>query len=381
MADEAVRSLRTLFLLSVTVGLLWLLSWSSAVERMSLYRLTLDVHAWLLLKERMTRLDEEIPDESGLGIFSLSYKENISTVRVEDLTKPIRGPEDVTWTSRPLTVQVAWPRAGKQAITLEPESFHKSWDKGRGGARVYRVRVASPSSVPEIPFSEYRVLFFPSETPLPGSGEHNPAVVPIAENALVEEGAKGLRQLSQLAARLDHPRLWDAVALHLVGRGFRGHPSELRMNDGALASLRSESDVRSGGTEVQVVGIRLSLHSFFVAIGLVLGAIAFAMLGPVVALRESRTSPSSTTWVLAVKRGTSLPRRLLEGAVVVVSVCWSAFPLAVLSLQVVTASGIRGLDAWFLWIGAAGLVFACAVHGVASYELWLHRKATGRAGP
>ncbi|CAB1080827.1 hypothetical protein D1AOALGA4SA_8500 [Olavius algarvensis Delta 1 endosymbiont] len=62
MADEAAKSLRSLFLASLLIVLVWLISWPSAIMRFEHYRDARQLHAWLFLKERMANFDREIFD-------------------------------------------------------------------------------------------------------------------------------------------------------------------------------------------------------------------------------------------------------------------------------------------------------------------------------
>ena len=66
--------------------------------------------------------------------------------------------------------------------------------------------------------------------------------------------------------------------------------------DPALARLQAEADprLRTGG--VTIFGVQLSLAQFFSSIGLLLGGVAFAMIGPLLGLRSAgsarRTRPT-----------------------------------------------------------------------------------------
>lgn len=373
MVDEAIKSLKNLFLVTLTIGLIWLVSWSSAIERFNLYQDVLDLHAWLFLKEGMKNLNEQIglnKDEQN-GIFELKADESIQSVSVPDLTKAVRDQRDITWIREPIKVSVTWPIFVEHHIMLVPEKLHHDWDPHSLSARIYKVVITNGNS--ELLLSEYRVVFFPEGRPLIGE-KHNPAIIPIDAYRFKQEARKGQRQLEQFSTSFNKPKSWNRVTLYLNRHGFNTAPTELTSQHAALVKLRAESDPRSPTSGTEVMGVRLSLAYLFTAVGFFLLATAFAMMGPVIALRRSQCYDHTSAWIMVVPMGNGFLHRLLEGVIVSASIVWTVFPLVILLLQFTAHSNFTGIELWFLRIGAFGLAFSSIIYGMASWELHECRK-------
>jgi len=53
MFDDAVKSLRTLFLTSITLLLLWFVTWPSTTAMLPLFRATSDLTAWAAMRDAL----------------------------------------------------------------------------------------------------------------------------------------------------------------------------------------------------------------------------------------------------------------------------------------------------------------------------------------
>lgn len=378
MVDEAISLLRRLFLLSLLIGAVWLLSWPSAMEKLALYRDARDLHAWLFLKERMAELKHEIDDfaRGPDGIFREKNDTSITRVRVPKEGSPVRDERDVNWVKVPIMVHTSWPTRKSYPISLEPTIY-----PGLDGEMVRLYRIQSEAT--DLPLSEYVVIFFSEDRPLPlVEPDDNPVVISASDTMLIEEAPTSvrLRLLHQALPRINRPKSWDRIRIQLVRYGYNELPTELLSTHAILPRLQEDSDprLRSGG--VKILGIQLSIGLFFTTVGLFLAAIAFAMIGPLVALRNSKSHATSSVWILVVPTAGNQRRWVLEGLILAVTITWVSFPLLVLILQVTADIDLEGVGEWALPFGAAGLVFSSIIYALAAWEMRTCRCANEKEG-
>jgi hypothetical protein len=192
----------------------------------------------------------------------------------------------------------------------------------------------------------------------------------------------GTRQADLALQRANAPDRWSEVALALRRLGYSGEPAALSPNDPALARLQTENDprLRSGG--VVILGVPLSIAQFFSSVGLLLAAVAFATIGPLVALRSVSSPVHGQSWVFVIQGSLHGGRRLLDVVTTAISGVWAVSPLVILFLQWRSAVDLEGLtSAWLFALGALGLVFSTVVYALVAVELRRVRRGTPTAPP
>ncbi|MEE9171168.1 MAG: hypothetical protein V3U73_15525 [bacterium] len=353
MADEATKSLRSLFLASLLIVLVWLISWPSAIERFKHYRDAGQLHAWLFLKERL--------DNFGREVFSDSDPEEL-------IDKDYRSVEDFTggyeeWL--PLILETTWPIVDQHPLILEPEFYYPHGeDREQAGSsvRVYRPRVLTDI----LPFSDYYVVFV-------GTGSIR--VVPTGDPDFMSSlETTGLREISEATASRNRPRDWDSIGLRLARYGFKEHPIRLTSTSRALERFQADSD--PSGLTVQIFGLQLSIGLFFSSVGVFLGLIAFAMIGPLITLRRSSNSQISQPWIMIVSTRGGFMTKVLEATIMVISLLWALLPLVLLVMQWYAKVELRGVERLAMFIGALGLAFSALVYCWASFEMLNVRRRT-----
>jgi hypothetical protein len=348
------------------------------MEKLALYRDARDLHAWLFLKERMAELKHEIDDfaRGPDGIFREKNDTSITRVRVPKEGSPVRDERDVNWVKVPIMVHTSWPTRKSYPISLEPTIY-----PGLDGEMVRLYRIQSEAT--DLPLSEYVVIFFSEDRPLPlVEPDDNPVVISASDTMLIEEALTSvrLRLLHQALPRINRPKSWDRIRIQLVRYGYNELPTELLSTDAVLPRLQEDSDprLRSGG--VKILGIQLSIGLFFTTVGLFLAAIAFAMIGPLVALRNSKSHATSSVWILVVPTAGNQRRWVLEGLILAVTITWVSFPLLVLILQLTADIDLEGVGEWALPFGAAGLVFSSIIYALVAWEMRTCRCANEKEG-
>jgi hypothetical protein len=378
MFDDAIRTLEKLFLISVSVSLLWLLLWSTAVEKFILYHDVQDLHAWLFLRERMVELKHQLNARQGPGepdgIFQVDSQATISDVDVPSEDNPVRDERDITWVKKPIEVNTSWPLQKKYSLTLEPRIY-----VGLDGATVRLYQIQSDTT--DLPLSKYVAIFFRENNgPRLVKPEDNPAVISTDSMGIIEKQGESvrLRMLHQALPRLNRPSSWDGLHRELVQYGYVEPPTRLSTNHPVLTKLQADSDprLRTGG--VQVLGFQVSLGFFFTSVGLIFAAMAFAMIGPLIAIRSAKSQSISSAWTLVTPTGDKRCWTILECFILIVTIVWAAFPMLVLILQLQSGVDLQGMaegmGRWGLVLSAIGLMFSSFTNGWAAWELRKLRK-------
>jgi len=369
MVDDAIRSLHALFFTSLLVLLLWLLTWPAATEKIRLYHATADVTAWAAMRETLASLHRDV--------FAEAADEDIT----EDMTlgeprPPQNEPEDVRL---PLEVIVTWPDERTEGFTLvHADQFNPRVMTLPGtAARVYRIMTAHG----DLPLHNHYAVFVRDTTPVVENGDvvDKPRVrIGIIAPAFPQFRNirnAGTRQADLALQRANVPDRWQDVRLAMRRLGFAGAPAELSPNDPALARLQAEEDprLRSGG--VTIFGAQLSLAQFFSSVGLLLAGVAFAMIGPLIALRSSASRGHGQSWVFVVPGSSRGGRRVLDWVTTLITSAWAASPLAILFLQWQSAADLQGLTTgWLFSVGAVGLLFSTVIFAIVAIELRRVRK-------
>ena len=359
--DDAIRSLRNLFLGSLAIMLLWFVTWPTAIEKVNLYLQLRHVASWLLLNEAM--------DDFAVDPFVGDDAQQISTVERTFCDPRSRG--DCYEIDVPIEVKATWPNIATEHMTLKAVDFYKrpEFPEVLDYVRLYRV----DSAATELPLSSYYVAFVNL------GGEVRRRVIPVGSEEKLKENAGGLRFLDVTTRELNQPMFWSRVQPSLTRYGYNSDlPNEITRGSPALAALQIEADPRLASGGVQIFGIKVSIGVFFASVGMFLAAVAFAALGPVTTLRRQVKESSPQTWVMALAKGRSPAGLGLEALITIVSLAWSLAPLLILTLQLTAELDLTGISDWGVPLGTVGLVFSSLIFLWASYELW---RVRGRAQP
>lgn len=362
--DDAIRSLRNLFLGSLAIMLLWFVTWPTAIEKLHLYLQLRHVAAWLELNRTMR--------EFAIDPFDLDDAQRISEVEREYCDPRSRG--DCYPIKVPIEVKATWPSLVTRELTLEAVDFYRrpEYPDVLDDFRLYRIR----TSEGELPLSNYYVFFVNL------GGEVRFRVSPIGNEAAVKENAVLPRFLDATSRELNRPMFWSLVQPSLTKYGYSSElPDEITLGSSAFGALQVEADPRLVSGGVQIFGIKVSIGVFFASVGIFLSALAFAALGPVTRLRRRPTEGSPQTWILAVDKGASVAGRVLEAAIIAVSLAWALAPLLILAMQLNAGLDLTGVSDWGLPLGVLGLVFSSIVFLWAGYELWRVRNRVAPAMP
>jgi hypothetical protein len=350
--DDALNSLRTLFLSSLAVLALWFLAWPAAVLKLQQFDQARDLEAWVLLKE-LVRNPE-------LDVFGAKPDDPIKDFTVERHSQVPQG-SDYDETIK-LAVASVWPHERTYPVTLIPETYFRAGHEGENitkYARIYKVR----ADTDDLPLSEYLAVFVQID-----AGRDERFIVAADDAAFRTDSQRGLRLIVVAARSRFQPRYWPFVAGRLGNYGFLGKPSDLPATDQALTKLYSASDPRVPASGVQIFGLQLSIAVFFSGAGILLAAIAFACFGPIVRLRGTAAS-STQAWIMSLPRPPGVIGWLLEGCVAVIGVTWALAPLVILVLQLRSGVAAQSGNVWLWRIGAAGLTFSTVVFLIAAMEL------------
>ncbi len=342
MLDDAIRSIRQLFLLSLVVLAVWALGWPAARATLTRFQEVRQLHAWLLLRDRLDAID----DREALLVSPLG-----EAVTHETIWREGAGPQGGEYLDDVrLQVRATWPQEEDLAFELVPFADSAEALAGRPLARVYRI--ASPGEL--LPLGDYLAVVLQSP----------PAIRVIAPSEVVvrPKARLGVRAIEAAAREGDHPIAWDALVPALEREGFAGRPSQLPLDHRAVLSISAAADPRV--RKVGVLGVDLDLAQFISGVGMILAAIGFAMLGPLLALQAAKGQPHEQAWVFAIPPQARLGPRLVAGAARLVLAAWAASPLAILIVQSIGAPDLSGLSSWLgeaRLVGALGLCFASGV--------------------
>jgi hypothetical protein len=178
---------------------------------------------------------------------------------------------------------------------------------------------------------------------------------------------------------LDRPRMWAISGLLLRRNGFRGSPHELSNSEPALLKLQDSTNIR--GERVPLFGIPFGTVVFSASVGCFLGLISFALIGPLLALRDACPRSIGHPWVFAVRTSGRRFGNILEAMLLLTSFAWATIPLVLLAMQL--SAGLR-LSRWeyvAMLIGALGLAFSTVVNFIVGNDLRKLRRHKMPHGP
>lgn len=368
MIDEAIKSIRNLFLSSLVILLLWGTWWPSLEESLgeaqSRYqKARLDLHAWLALRKS---IDKELVDRPPKDL-SLDAPISERCLRRFD-----RGGGD--WEEcEDLTVEATWPSQKKHRIHLEPKQLYPDKNAGpeAGNAgRVYEIVMHPGDEVSQpLPFTDYDV-FVVNTQPLV-------TVIPRDTPGLPERMHRDLRELERAAIGRDHPHHWELVRPKLSQHGFDGSPRQLTVDHAAVKALRQEDNPRD--TSVEVYGARLGIGLFFASPGLFLGAIGFALLGPLLTLSRTPRHYTSLPWIFVAH--TTHDSRVFEGILLALTGLWSVAPIVILIAQFFSDVELHLSETLAMLAGGVGLLLATVIFTLTSVQLHQVRRRSRGSEP
>jgi hypothetical protein len=351
--DDAIRSLRNLFLGSLAIMLLWFVTWPTAIEKLNTYLQLRHVAAWLHLTEAM--------GEFAVDPFYTDDDQEISSVEREYCDPRSRG--DCYPIKVAIEVKATWPNIATERVNLKAEGFYVRPEFADVLDYVKLYRVDSPAA--DLPLSSYYVAFVNL------GGEVGRRVIPIGSEEALKENAIGLRFIDVTTRELNQPMFWPLVQPSLTKHGYTSDlPNEISRGTPALGALQLEADPRLASGGVQIFGIKVSIGVFFASVGMFLAAIAFAALGPVTTLRRLAQEISPQTWILALTKEHSPASLVLEAVIVIASLAWALAPLFILTLQLRAEVDLTGVSDWGVPLGAIGLIFSSLVFLWTCWELW-----------
>jgi len=368
MVDEAIKSLQALFFASVLILALWLLSWPASSEKLRLYRAAVDLQAWVDMRERLSTLK--------IDVFTVEPGEDITEDLAEGNPKPPNyEPYDLPV---PLQLNLTWPVQQVQGFHLTPAGFSQNALAAPGeSARVYRIVTGTM----QLPLGDYYAIFLKDTKSVLEKGrvidrERTRLGLVPTDYRLFKNVRSGIRQVTSALENENRPKRWGEIKLHLARFGFSGEPATLSSRDGALVRLQAEEDPRLPSGGVSIFGIQLSVAQFFSAVGILLAAVSFAMVGPLLSLRSSPARRHSQAWVLVIPKAGTAPRLLLEWMICVVTMLWALLPVLILSLQLKVYPALAAAG-WLFYFGSIGLIVSSITYGFVAWELRLTRVAAG----
>jgi hypothetical protein len=341
MVDKAIKSLHTLFFASLLILALWLLSWPASGEKLRLYRAAIDLHAWVNMKERLSNLKIDVFEADPSGDITHDVEEGKpKATNYESYDLPV-----------PLQLSVTWPMQRTEGFHLTPAGFsQKTLTVSGASARVYRIVADST----QLPLSDYYAIFL------------------IDTETVWEEGNVLDRERRRVGLVPTDYRLFG-----VRDPGIRQVTSGLSSRDGALVRLQAEVDPRLPSGGVNIFGAPLTVAQFFSAVGILLAAVSFAMIGPLLALRSSPVRKNSQAWVFVIPQSEGGPRRLLEWMICAVTILWALSPILILLLQVTVYAHLDTVAGWLFWLGAIGLAVSSVTYSLVAWELRVTRLTSG----
>lgn len=358
--NEAINSLRNLFLVSLAVLFLWFVTVPSAIEKLRTLSYLRYVHAWLALSEtiRTAQID---PFEAGPD-------EAIANVLRDVCDRRTRG--ECYETAVPLAATATWPVDGRYPLTLQPADLFRPDDLRALEEAVRLYKVDSPG--PLLPLRDYYVVFAKS-----GGGAPEFRIVPTGAEQSMRDNLHGLRAFLVTIGELNRPKFWNEIQPHLRRHGYaQPSPGQLAPDNTALVALQAEADLGPARASVQVFGVQIGLGTFVVSVGVFLAVVAFAMIGPIMRLRAADGEAPDHSWIMALVSRSALTQRTLEPVILLVSLLWAMTPLAILFLLSTAGVDMAGINDTGRFAGAVGLAFSSAVFLWAAWTLRGLRRRT-----
>lgn len=260
LTKDAVHAGRTTLFALAATSLIWLLTYPAVARSLRTEDRVRELAAWLALREAFPAT----PD----GELRIS-----PTTCLTRLVPIQSGTEHEV--CDPVDLHLEWLGEGTHRLTLTPTTDGQDSRYTVGDIRS------------KVPVSTYHVVAFGGRVAIFPSGIRSFSDRSTYNAALRDDTAV--------------PRSWDSTRVLLRARGWTGASADdLRLGDPAVAKLLSEGL----DATFSISGMTVSPRLYPIVVSLVLGALAFSLVGPILALRRAAPEPLDDSWtMLAYVRG------------------------------------------------------------------------------
>jgi len=343
MFNESLKAIRKAMLASFVLVAVWLLALPATVSELEARHDAEQLTAWLVLKNKFIDSFLDPPNREAFHERFRSATAGSDVIDSEMVMPPpenldLRGGGDTSLVPQAIALATQWP-GEKTPVTL-----HLRKHVIEGPYELYEVQ----SDAHFLPFDQYDVVVDASAITVVARKDwpSNPRLLQFAFNLQNQPQHWG-----DLSARL-----WPGVVEPPAA-------AKLQQSDPLVAAFVRDT-LKS---QHSVWGVSLDPGFFFPAPGILLGALAFMLLGPLMNMQRRDANPSEP-WIMTLP--TRSPRRpVLEGILLLISVAWCLVPISIGGLQVAQAIALHPFERACYWIGMLGLAFASIVNGIALWQL------------
>lgn len=318
-AGKALAETRTLSAIFVTIVIVWFVTADAARGAIVLRNQARELAAWLSVRDLGERFARHLA--------AMEAGERAASFQVEYSVGPQggEGTADV-----PLSLRLPWPGdVEAERVALEVVAGAQ---RGGSAYRVYHVGARGTS----LPLASYVIVLCPWKCPLRKDGEAAILVYP-ADGLPKPVSLRGVEAglTSPVVDARPEPRGWAALDVLLGARGlaphgecgimrWRSRACLLQIDDPAVARFVTETH----GASFNVSGVSVSAAIYPSAISFALGLLAFALVGPWLALRGAGAPDGGETWTM-MARAPSPAGRLLALVQTLVALAVVVAPIAV----------------------------------------------------
>ena len=357
--SKALESLKSLWNTSLIISVVWLLFLPGAIEQLRRYEAASQLTAWRLLvgltkdlptQENGVYLDpgwvKNEPQENFVGEppprskYPL-YGEVCSEVEADD------SDELPDKSCSPLAVTSRWPVERQFSIFLSTELFdredrvHPSTDIDGGGWKPYpgpsMTHFIVVARTRELPFSSYIISY-------DGDNYMVHSRYDTWTKTLLNEWP--ITKLVPYSRPLHMQEILDYVDVDSLSD----------ITEEKVLKFQETADLSRGTLSVD--GLNLNVGFAFAGIGLLIGATAFLMIGPLMVLSESTNDPEPVMWTLAMA---TKNRPMLEAVICALWMFWAGTPIAVGLAQLSFSAYLPTMYRVMMTIGVLALAFGAVV--------------------
>lgn len=338
MTKDAALAIRTLFVASLAVLVVWTSTWIAGSEKLRILNAVNDLELWLQVTETIRRIQ---PD-----VFRWSRSQ---VVDVESV--PVSGPvssANPCIEGRSIQVTVSWPAVLSYRLKLVPRADSPIARVSGGGDTLREYCIVSDP--PCAGLSGYTAVI---------SAPHNVAVVPGGLFLPPSKQPLHISHCVMFANAMCRPRRWDDLKVAFARLGFAGHPRELTRSSEAVSRVLSECAQFMSNSAVSVLGVQVGVPTFLVGVGVILGLISLELLGPLLRCSEAGAAQGvDSTWIFLTRTAHPVRRPVLEGVLMAISVAWGLSPIVLLMLEVASFEELQRFSRLGLAVGYLGLAFS-----------------------
>ena len=359
MVNEAIKSIRKALLAAFVLVVVWVLALPLTTTELKARHAAEQLTAWLVLKNKFVDTYIDSATAEAFHERFVSTKGNSKVIDSEMKDPPLektdlRGGGDNSLWPYDLGLRTQWPGEKPE---VEAKLQARSID---GPYEAYAVR----SDARFLPFDAYDVVIDKFQC------SRDCIKVLGREEWAVNLAGQEPRVLQFLFNRRNHPKEWEDIAA-LLWPGVVEPPeaASIKQNDPVVATFVRDA-LRA---QHNFWGVSVDAGLFFAAPGILLGAQAFMLLGPLLVLIGRGDSMPSEPWIMTAPTRSSR-RRVLEGILVLISAVWCLVPAGIGYAQADQAIALHPFERLCYWMGLVGLAMACVVNAVVMLELWRVRK-------